>query len=69
MKSKYLFIAGLIPLTNIIYRLLKCQSCDGNFFWLEVSGTTDLIINTIMAILIFNGAYHKRKEEQAMGEV
>lgn len=62
-RTNIYFIIGFIPVINIIYRLATCIPCDGNFFGYTVSGTTDLIINAVLAFWIFNGVYKERKKD------
>jgi len=61
MKKAFNIFVGVLALMNIIYKVIKCISCDADFLGMEVSGPVYLMIWTTIAVMIFYGVYRDSK--------
>lgn len=59
MRSKLYFIVGIFLVAEIIYKLVRCPSCDGDFFGYGVSGYTYLAVIALLASVILYSGYQE----------
>ena len=69
MKKKTEFIIGLLALTEVIYKIAKCPSCEDNLFMFKVPGFVHILFWGLGATIIFYNVYKanrtKKEEEQS----
>jgi len=66
MKKKTEFLIGLLALTEVIYKIVKCPSCEDNLLLFKVPGYVHLLFWGLGAIIIFYNVYKAnsvKKEE------
>ena len=57
MKKKIEFIIGLLALTEVTYKLVKCPSCEDNLLMFQVPGFVHILFWGLGAIIIFYNVY------------
>lgn len=57
MKKKFAFVMGLFALLELIYKLIKCPSCESEIFWFQVPGFVYLLFWGILATIILYDVY------------
>jgi len=57
MKKKTEFVIGLLALTEVIYKIVKCPSCEDNLFMFQVPGFVHLLFWGLGAVIIFYNVY------------
>ena len=69
MKKKTEFVIGLLALTEVIYKIVKCPSCEDNLLMFQVPGFVHLLFWGVGAIIIFYNVYKansiKEKEQSS----
>ncbi len=65
MKFWIFLIIGLLTVMEIIYKLIRCASCDANYLGFDLSGYTYLICQTLISSVLLYGAYKERMKIKA----
>ena len=66
MKRKFEFVIGLLALTEVIYKIITCPSCEDNLLMFQVPGFVHILFWGIGATMIFYNVYKAnwaKKEE------
>ncbi len=62
MKGKIFLFIGIITVADIIYKLVRCASCRSDYLGFEMSGYTYLGLQTLIALILLNGAYREMRK-------
>lgn len=64
MREKFNIIVALFAIGTVIYKLFNCIECEERFLLFDVSGTTYLILWTIIAATLGYGIYQDRNKSK-----
>lgn len=66
MKKKIEFAIGLLAVTEVVYKLAECPSCEDNLLMFKVPGYVHLLFWGFGATMIFYNVYKANtiKEEE-----
>ena len=57
MKKKFSFAMGLLALLELVYKLVKCPSCESEIFGFQVPGIVYIFFWGILATIILFDVY------------
>lgn len=60
MKFWIFLILGLLTVMEILYKLMRCASCDASYLGFDLSGYTYLFLQTLIGGILFYSAYNER---------
>ena len=66
MKFYLFLVLGILSITNIIYRIATCPSCDTNFLSFPISGYMDLAIQSVFTVVFLNAANKEYKKNKVL---
>ena len=69
MKKKTEFIIGLLALSEVIYKIIKCPSCEDNLLWFQVPGFVHILFwglgGGILMYKVYKANWAKKEMEQS----
>ncbi len=57
MKKKFSFIVGLFALSQAIFKVVTCLSCDDSIFGFKIPGLLYVLFWTFLSIVILYDVY------------
>jgi len=69
MKRKFEFVMGLFASIEVIYKMIKCPSCEESILWFEVSGLVFTVFWAAIAIILFYGVYKENWTEKERNNI
>ena len=64
MKNKLKLVIGIVILTDLIYKIATCPSCEDNIFMFQVHGYVRILFLLILAIGLLYPVYKENRAKK-----
>ena len=63
-NGKFSICVGIFVVLDIVYKLIRCASCNSDYFGIEMSGYSYLMIHSLLASILIYTGLKKLKESK-----